>query len=104
MGTPSHVHLQRRAIIITIFRASVLNCMVPSDSDLALFFFLALMCVCGVFCFVSLNRYWEINEVPGFLLERAKSARSLDLHSPPLHLTLTSLRIFSVIFPDLTDV
>jgi len=43
MGTPSHVPLQRRAIIITVFRGSGTNCtmMVPSDWDLAL------KCVCG---------------------------------------------------------
>jgi len=36
MGTPSHVPLQRRAIIIVIFRGSGTNCMVPSDWDSAL--------------------------------------------------------------------
>jgi len=36
MGTPSHVSLQRRAIIIAIFRGSGTNCMIPSDWDLAL--------------------------------------------------------------------
>ena len=33
MGTTSHVPLQRRAIIITIFRGYGTNCMVPSDWD-----------------------------------------------------------------------
>ena len=41
MGTASHIPLQRRAIIITIFRSSGTNRMVPSDWDLALKF------VCG---------------------------------------------------------
>jgi len=40
-GTPSHVPLRRRGIIITIFRGSGTNCMVPSDWDLAP------KCVCG---------------------------------------------------------
>jgi len=41
MGTPSHVPLQRRAIIIAIFSGSGTNCTVPSHWDLAL------KCVCG---------------------------------------------------------
>jgi len=36
MGTPSHVPLQRRAVIIAIFRGSGTNCMGPSDWDSAL--------------------------------------------------------------------
>jgi len=102
MGTPSHVHRQRRAIIITIFGASVVNCMVPSDWDLALFFFLALRCVCGLFCFLWLNRYWEINErYRGFF---SSEPRELD---PSIHIrsrstspqAVTQFQIFSVIFP-----
>ena len=40
-GIPSHVHLRRRGIIVAIFRGFGINCMVPSDWDLAL------KCVCG---------------------------------------------------------
>jgi len=36
LGTPSHVPLQRRAIIITILPGSGTNCMVPSGRDFAL--------------------------------------------------------------------
>jgi len=35
-GTPTHVPLRRRAIIVAIFRGSGTYCMVSSDGDLAL--------------------------------------------------------------------